>query len=221
MFDGFSADAGTAGDAPCGSGSRLYLDVAYAEKDEAKRLGARWDPTMRAWYVPAGVSPSAFARWLDPQPSRPAQPSPTPAISGGPGPTCTARLLAILERCWQCRRHTGCLLGILVPEEMAGQVDHPEGFVQFDLVAEALAAAVDPSLLRALRVGPLRLRFSRTVGSTYMSNGCCHCDALQGNFPLMEKLREFQADGGQLEELVVAPIEFPLVALPRFEDEDQ
>jgi competence protein CoiA len=104
---------------------------------------------------------------------------------------------------------------------MADQVDHPEGFVQFDLVAEALAAAVDPSLLRALRVGPLRLRFSRTVGSTYMSNGCCHCDALQGNFPLMEKLREFQADGGQLEELVVAPIEFPLVALPRFEDQDQ
>jgi hypothetical protein len=53
-----------------------------------------------------------------------------------------------------------------------------------------------------------------------MANGCRHCDALQGNFPLMEKVREFQAGGGQLEELVVAPIEFPLVALPSFEPND-
>jgi hypothetical protein len=221
MFDGFSADAGPAEGAPRGSRSRVYLGVPYAEKDEAKRLGARWDPAMHAWYVPAGVSPSAFARWLDPLPSQPAQPSTTPAISVGLGPTCTARLLAISERCWQCRKHTGCLLGILVPEDLAEQVDHPEGFVQFDLVAEALATAVDPSLLRALRVGPLRLRFSRTVGGTYMSNGCCHCDALQGTFPLMEKLGEFQADGGQLEELVVAPIKFPLAALPCFGDEEE
>jgi hypothetical protein len=54
-----------------------------------------------------------------------------------------------------------------------------------------------------------------------MANGCRHCDAIQGNFPLMEKVREFEAGGGQLEELVVAPIEFPLLTLPRFEDEEE
>jgi hypothetical protein len=220
MFDSFSADGIPAGEGLRGPGSRVYLDVPYAEKDEAKRLGARWDPTIRSWYLPAGVSPFPFARWLNPPPGQPALPSPTAAISVGPGPTCTARLLAILERCWQCRKHTGCLLGILVPEDVADQVDHPEGFVQFNLIAEALAAAVDPSLLRALQIGPLRLRYSRTVGGTYMANGCRHCDALQGNFPRMEKVREFQAGGGQLEELVVAPIEFPLVALPSVEPDD-
>ena len=41
----------------------LFLTVPYAEKDEAKALGARWNPTKRRWYVPDGVSPAAFAKW--------------------------------------------------------------------------------------------------------------------------------------------------------------
>ena len=41
----------------------LFLTVPYAEKDEAKALGARWNPTKRRWYVPDGVAHDAFARW--------------------------------------------------------------------------------------------------------------------------------------------------------------
>jgi len=41
----------------------LFLTVPYAEKDEAKALGARWNPTRRRWYVPDGVAPAAFAKW--------------------------------------------------------------------------------------------------------------------------------------------------------------
>jgi len=29
----------------------LYLDVPYARKDEAKGLGARWDPSKKKWYI--------------------------------------------------------------------------------------------------------------------------------------------------------------------------
>lgn len=29
----------------------LYLDVPYSLKDEAKRLGARWDAEARQWYI--------------------------------------------------------------------------------------------------------------------------------------------------------------------------
>ncbi|MER8058637.1 MULTISPECIES: AAA domain-containing protein [unclassified Streptomyces] len=48
---------------------RLYLNVPYAEKDEAKRLlGARWDGKRRQWYVDADrVSREQAARWLPPQ----------------------------------------------------------------------------------------------------------------------------------------------------------
>ena len=41
----------------------LFLTVPYAEKDEAKALGARWNPTKRRWYVPDGVAIAAFAKW--------------------------------------------------------------------------------------------------------------------------------------------------------------
>jgi len=36
------------------AGARAWLDVPYVEKDEAKSLGARWDPSARRWYGPDG-----------------------------------------------------------------------------------------------------------------------------------------------------------------------
>lgn len=44
------------------SRARLWLDVPFAEKDEAKQLGARWDQSQRRWYAPrAGMA--GLARW--------------------------------------------------------------------------------------------------------------------------------------------------------------
>jgi hypothetical protein len=41
-----------------------FLNVPYAEKDEARALGARWNPGRKRWYVPAGVAVEPFAKWL-------------------------------------------------------------------------------------------------------------------------------------------------------------
>lgn len=43
----------------------VFLNVPYAEKDAAKALGARWNPTRRRWYVPDGAATEAFAKWID------------------------------------------------------------------------------------------------------------------------------------------------------------
>jgi len=43
----------------------VFLTVPYAEKDAAKALGARWNPTRKRWYVPDGVDNAPFAKWLD------------------------------------------------------------------------------------------------------------------------------------------------------------
>ena len=45
---------------------RVVLNVPYREKDEAKKLGARWDPECRTWFVPAGFDTLPFSRWLPP-----------------------------------------------------------------------------------------------------------------------------------------------------------
>jgi len=43
--------------------SKTYLNVPYAEKDQAKALGAKWDASIKKWYAPAGVDISQFGKW--------------------------------------------------------------------------------------------------------------------------------------------------------------
>lgn len=40
------------------------LKVPYAEKDQAKALGARWNQDRKSWYVPDGQPTAPFAQWL-------------------------------------------------------------------------------------------------------------------------------------------------------------
>lgn len=51
-----------------------FLNVPYAEKDEARALGARWNPGRKRWYVPDGVALDPFQKWMakdgDPKPGR-------------------------------------------------------------------------------------------------------------------------------------------------------
>ena len=34
---------------------KYYINCTYKDKDEAKLLGARWDPDVRKWYIPQWV----------------------------------------------------------------------------------------------------------------------------------------------------------------------
>jgi hypothetical protein len=45
-------------------GNRTYLVCPYAEKDECKKLGGRWDAFAKKWYVPDGLDLEAFEKWL-------------------------------------------------------------------------------------------------------------------------------------------------------------
>jgi putative DNA primase/helicase len=47
-------------------GTKTLIAVPYKEKEEAKALGAKWDRRQQSWYVPAGVEPAPFAKWLAP-----------------------------------------------------------------------------------------------------------------------------------------------------------
>lgn len=43
---------------------RTNLLVPYAEKDAAKKLGARWDAARKLWYVEGVENLAAFSKWL-------------------------------------------------------------------------------------------------------------------------------------------------------------
>ena len=42
---------------------RFYLNCPYAEKDDAKDLGAKWDQRARKWFVPDDIDTDLFKKW--------------------------------------------------------------------------------------------------------------------------------------------------------------
>lgn len=60
---------------------RMNLKVPFAEKDEAKRLGARWDAARKIWYVADAADPTPFAKW-SPTAHDATAPAATPAPGG-------------------------------------------------------------------------------------------------------------------------------------------
>ncbi|RTL24352.1 MAG: hypothetical protein EKK49_21540 [Rhodocyclaceae bacterium] len=63
---------------------RTNLKVPFAEKDEAKRLGARWDPANKTWYVKDVEDLAAFARWLPAPGEAAAAPAAKPSTRSKP-----------------------------------------------------------------------------------------------------------------------------------------
>ncbi|MFY8352927.1 zincin-like metallopeptidase domain-containing protein [Pseudoalteromonas sp. SSM20] len=45
--------------------NRVFLNVPYKEKEEAKNLGAKWDRQARQWYIRSSMKQEPFSKWLD------------------------------------------------------------------------------------------------------------------------------------------------------------
>lgn len=59
---------------------RMNLKVPFAEKEQAKKLGARWDAARKLWYIEGQVEVATFSRW-----------SPTPHDASAPPPQLPRR----------------------------------------------------------------------------------------------------------------------------------
>ncbi|MBP3729245.1 MAG: exodeoxyribonuclease VII large subunit, partial [Lachnospiraceae bacterium] len=63
----------------------VRLRVPFAEKEEVKRLGARWNPSGKFWYYPGEELPEALSPWA-------LQKAPGPSAEGGTGQLALAGL---------------------------------------------------------------------------------------------------------------------------------
>jgi exodeoxyribonuclease VII large subunit len=75
---------------------RVYLEVPFAEKDDAKSKGARWDAVARKWFIGGDRDLAPFLAWL-PDATTPAlalssEPSPPDASNPQPGITLSLYL---------------------------------------------------------------------------------------------------------------------------------
>lgn len=95
---------------------RINLKCPYAEKDQAKALGARWDPALKTWYIQDIEDITDFMRWIPSgggQPSQSTMPAPkskadqhAPARTASPMlPHCGCTHVAPWEHCEHTLMH--------------------------------------------------------------------------------------------------------------------
>jgi hypothetical protein len=155
--------------------SRIDLRVPFTEKEEARRLGARWDPRQKVWYVPAGVDVAALQKWL-PAPLEPNIRAPR-------------YFLATATRdCWRCAAATR-VAAIVLPaghEVFYAEDDPADDFWQLTeepTVLSYIKDLTDSVAARLHRQAPrYSVDFSQTTQSFYWMNHCEHCAAKLGDF---------------------------------------
>lgn len=165
---------------------RLFLNVPYEEKDEAKDLGAKWNPRVKKWYIDTKAGEyNNFLRW----------------ILGDMEEAVIAKdFIYIIEgerKCWMCRHLTKVIaLGIGECSYIFRPEDNPQDVciesydnqnIQLHIGLVDEQDEIPPKLLKYLQKNySVREDYSKTAGNCF-ANHCDHCGALQGNWYLFDE----------------------------------
>lgn len=163
---------------------KLYLNVPFAEKEEAKRLGARWDPELKLWFVEIkDTVPSPLHRWLIEKVDY----------------NLLAEDYSIVmasKPCWKCHEQTIVTTFLLDRYYELVHFDVDEGETFFynwqdvhNLSFVSNITALDPSVLAKMGEANSHYRktYSKALEGSYFANNCMHCDMLQGDFNLYQE----------------------------------
>lgn len=155
----------------------FFLYVPFHDKDSAKKLGARWNPTRKQWYVDDKYDYPRFQKWF---------PDGTYII--------ICDFLYIIEghrKCHKCGKVTNVIaFGIENFYEFADLNDigtkfsYNEGVVR---IVPHLFPLPDNLFAYISREYNYHESYSRTLKASYLANNCKHCDALQGDWFLFEE----------------------------------
>lgn len=161
---------------------RTYLYVPFADKNEAKKLGARWDPEGRAWYVPPGVPIAPFKRWFR---------APLPAEGPLHLELHTAErnhdelvylaqvrppvgVVLMSYECWQCHQYAPAFYGLAE----GGGLLLVDALYWPDVIEQIGSFRKRKELLP---FGTVKPRLSKTLGRSIVSQGCSRCDSIFGS----------------------------------------
>lgn len=154
---------------------RVILRVPFTEKEQAKRLGARWDVSQKMWYVPEGVDPAPLKQWLP--------------VALEPNIRAPYYFLALsTRRCWRCEGQTS-VHGIMLPpghEVLYVEDDPADDHWEETGEATTLSYIYDmqePVPTRLRTVAPrYKVAYSQTIDGFYWMNHCEYCAAKLGDF---------------------------------------
>lgn len=158
---------------------RLFLNVPYAEKDEAKALGARWNPKVKKWYIDAPQKEYIkFAKWI---------------LQDTDDAIIATEYIFVVEGqrlCWKCGKSTR-IIGLGVGEYIrffdvgnGPQYESVENGPdkELHLAWTACEEAIPPKLRKYLKENySAKTGYSKTLNGRCFANHCDHCGSLQGN----------------------------------------
>lgn len=168
----------------------LILNVPFNEKDEAKKLGARWNPDIKKWYIHKREDYYKFAKWILPY-----------------GNIIVCDSIYIIEgeqKCFKCTKNTrviGFGLEKYIYMEMDDSIDE-DGNECEECVMHLSEEYNDNNISIVGTIYPIpqfileyvqnnynyKMRYSKTTKESHMNNCCEHCDVLQGDFFLFEEV---------------------------------
>lgn len=163
---------------------RVYLNVKFAEKDEVKILGAKWDATKKRWYITTIQDKSKFEKWIEDEH--------IVNVKSHGFTICKG-----YEACWKCKLPSP-VAGILLPKnhEMLDE-DIPDAWNHYNYLSFVYYLySINAAALKYIsHVAPnYKLTASKTAQSSYYMNTCEHCGASLGDFHLYEVGGVFNPD---------------------------
>jgi hypothetical protein len=134
--------------------AKIILNVAFAEREIVKKMGARWDPAHKVWYLLPGMDPKPFARWMVESPKR-------DKVS-----VSQLGLIRNMMACWSCKGY------VTICAVFARQCLEKQGlFILYDI--SFLPDSIESFLKR--HCPHFRLGKVNAAGYLLYRNHCDHC----------------------------------------------
>lgn len=96
----------------------------------------------------------------------------------GLGRFAQIQICGIQYSCWKCKQLSPAVIYVAAPGVDSGSRPIYEDPFVLEYAKEILEMEGNPL------AASIKIRYSRTMRQSYLSNGCLHCDALFGNYPL-------------------------------------
>lgn len=156
----------------------ILLNVPFSEKDEAKKLGAWWNPELKKWYIKDRNEYIKLKKWISPRDSF----------------FVVCDHLYIIQgenTCFKCGQKTRVIgYGIESYMEFDDEINNGVYYDNGEIVHIAAHIKPIPSKLMDYiqHTYNYKNRYSKFANRTYLANCCDNCVVLQGDFFLFDEV---------------------------------
>jgi hypothetical protein len=151
----------------------IRLNVPFIQKDDAKKLGARWVPDVGTWVIPDNIIDiNPFNAWLP--------------RNGGTFIKYPYLIAKSKRDCWKCHKETPLIglgaknyitsaFGSPFSDPVWKLYDYPAFFVDIKLVDDVIASIMHE------QYPFFRNTYHKTLKKQLWLNTCIHCQTIQGD----------------------------------------